>query len=169
MEPKEVIEVFRRNVAEHYFDINGRASRKEFWYFILATVVVSIAAWFIDQILNTGLLRPLVGLALLLPTAALAARRLQDTGRTKMLALLWLIIAVAMQILALVTVFGIGTSGYGYGYGFGVAAAMFGMLTGLVGLVWLAISAVLIYFCVQPGAKGPNRYGPDPLENPSAA
>src|SRR5258708_1545055 len=76
-----VLEIFRRNVTEHYFDMSGRVSRPEFWYFILGCFVASLAAAIIDAIARTGLLVSVVGLALLLPLAGIGARRLQDTGK----------------------------------------------------------------------------------------
>lgn len=173
MEPKEFVEIFRRNITEHYFDMSGRVSRKEFWYFVIASVVVMIAASLIGGILSTGLLRPLVSLALILPMAGIGARRLQDTGRNKSLIWIWLGLTIAMQVLAILMVFWWVGTGYGYGYGpygynpstFSVvgSAALFGGLTSLISLASLVISIVLIYFWAQPGTTGPNQYGPDPL------
>ena len=40
MDPQAIIENFRRNITEHYFDMNGRAAPQEFWFFILASFVV---------------------------------------------------------------------------------------------------------------------------------
>lgn len=173
MEPKEVIEVFRKNITEHYFDMNGRVCRKEFWYFVLASVVIGLAAAIVDTVLGTSLVRPLVSLALLLPTAGLGARRLQDIGRNKSLVWIWIGVSAAMQILAIVTVFMLmGSVGYGY-YAYGAAplfgtAVLLGGLTTLVGLATLALTVVLIYFWAQPGVKGENQYGPDPLASAPA-
>ena len=66
MDPQAVIEVFRRNVTEHYFDMQGRVRRQEFWYFILACVVVFVVAAILDAIIRTGLIAAILRLALIL-------------------------------------------------------------------------------------------------------
>jgi uncharacterized membrane protein YhaH (DUF805 family) len=155
MDPQAVIEVFRRNLTEHYFDLNGRVSRQEFWYFVLATFVVYIAAAIIDAVVHTGLLGAVVGLALLLPMTGLGARRLQDTGQNGSLIWVWTIASGIMQVIALLTAI----SGP-----FGVLAFLYMFLAvgWLISLVALVVSIALIYFWVQPGTVGPNAYGPDP-------
>jgi len=158
MDPQAVIEVFRRNLTEHYFDLSGRVSRQEFWYFVLATFVVYIAAAIIDAVIHTGLLSAVVGLALLLPMTGLGARRLQDTGQNGSLIWVWTI------IVGIGRVFGLLISLAGTVGGLGALYFLFtvGWLLMLIGLASLAISIVLIYFWVQPGNVGPNAYGPDP-------
>ena len=155
MDPQAVIEVFRRNLTEHYFDLNGRVRRQEFWYFVLATFVIYIAAAIIDAVVHTGLLGAVVGLALLLPMTGLGARRLQDTGQNGSLIWVWTIASGIMQVIALLTAI----SGP-----FGVLAFLYMFLAvgWLISLVALVVSIALIYFWVQPGTVGPNAYGPDP-------
>ena len=158
MDPQAVIEVFRRNLTEHYFDLKGRVSRQEFWYFVLATFVIYIVAAVIDAVIRTGLVGPIVGLALLLPMTGLGARRLQDTGRNGSLIWVWTIIVGVGRICALL---------FALTGPFGAPGALYflfamGSLLALVGLVALLISVALIYFWVQPGTVGPNAYGPDP-------
>lgn len=155
MDPNAVIEVFRRNLTEHYFDLKGRVSRKEFWYFVLASAVVYLAAYIVDMVIRTGLLVPLLGLALLLPMTGLGARRLQDIGRNGSLIWVWTISSVAMQVIGLL----VALSGpFGLLYFF----LAIGVLVSLVSLVVLGISLVLIYFWVQPGSPAANEYGPVP-------
>ena len=103
MDPNAVIEVFRRNVTEHYFDLKGRVGRQEFWYFVLASFVVYVAAAIVDAVIRTGLLVPLVALALLLPMTGLGARRLQDVGRNGPLMWVWTISFGVMQLIGLLT------------------------------------------------------------------
>ncbi len=156
MDPNAVIEVFRRNLTEHYFDLKGRVSRQEFWYFVLASVVVYIAAAIVDSILRTGLLVPLLALALLLPMTGLGARRLQDVGRDGSLIWIWTICSVAMQLIGLLAALSgpLGSLGFLY---------FFFSIGWLISLVALVASIALIYFCVQPGDAGPNAYGPAPV------
>ena len=80
MDPQAVFENFRRTVSEHYFDMNGRVGRSQFWYFVLAYMVLAIAAAILQNIIFLPVLG-LYHLALLLPCAGMGARRLQDIGR----------------------------------------------------------------------------------------
>jgi uncharacterized membrane protein YhaH (DUF805 family) len=156
MDPKEIIEVFRRNVMEHYFDMSGRVSRKEFWYFVLACVVLYLGAAIIGSILFSGLLTSLLGLALLLPTMGMGARRLQDIGRNGQLMWVWAGVTLVMNLIGL---FGAITGPFG-ALGFLVFFLSIGWI---ISLAMLVLSVVLIYFWVQPGTAGPNEFGPDPL------
>ena len=158
MDPQAVIEVFRRNLTEHYFDLKGRVGRQEFWYFIIACVVVYLAAAIIDSVIRTGLLMPLIALALLLPTTGLGARRLQDTGRNGSLVWVWALISVVTQVFALMTFMAGPYGAVGAWY----FILTLGWLILLINLAMLAVSIALIYFWVQPGTVGPNEYGPDP-------
>ena len=60
-----------------YADFTGRASRSEFWWFMLFTVLAGAAAGIISQYVSA-----LFYLATLLPSVAVATRRLHDTGRS---------------------------------------------------------------------------------------
>ena len=77
-----------------YADFNGRAARPEFWWFMLAQIVVLLIAGMIS-----GLLEALVSLGLLLPGLAVGARRLHDIGKSGWLQLLWLVPFIGWAIL----------------------------------------------------------------------
>ncbi|MGC9954859.1 MAG: DUF805 domain-containing protein [Rhizomicrobium sp.] len=167
MDPQAVIEVFRRNVTEHYFDLKGRVSRQEFWYFVLASFVVGVAAAIVDAVIRTGLLGPLVGLALLLPLTGLGARRLQDIGRNGSLVWVWTISVVVLQAFSLLTALTLLASPLGALTSLYYLATL-ASLVSLISLVVLVISIILIYFWVQPGTAGANTYGPDPKAAPAS-
>ena len=87
-----------RTCLSKYVDFSGRARRSEFWWFALFTFLVGIVTGVIDSILGTdydnstgGLVNSLGSLALLLPSLAVAVRRLHDTGRSGWWILLGLI------------------------------------------------------------------------------
>jgi uncharacterized membrane protein YhaH (DUF805 family) len=65
-----------------YVQFGGRASRSEYWYWTLFSMLASIVASVIDVILGTGFISMIAGLALLLPGLAVSARRLHDIDRT---------------------------------------------------------------------------------------
>jgi uncharacterized membrane protein YhaH (DUF805 family) len=77
-----------------YADFKGRAARPEFWWFALATFVVS-------AVLNrvVPMLGALFSLAVLLPSLAVGARRLHDIGKSGWFLLLLLIPVIGWLVL----------------------------------------------------------------------
>ena len=65
-----------------YAKFSGRACRSEFWWFSLFETVLIVVAALADSALNTPVFTVVVLLALLLPSLAVAVRRLHDTGRS---------------------------------------------------------------------------------------
>lgn len=62
-----------------YVNFNGRASRPEYWWFFLFTVLLP---WFADIADPSKVGSIIVSIALLLPSLSVATRRLHDTGRS---------------------------------------------------------------------------------------
>lgn len=76
-------------VLKKYTVFSGRARRKEYWFFVLINTLISIMLGFVDGYLGfydpsvgIGMLSGVYALAVLLPSLAVAVRRLHDTGRT---------------------------------------------------------------------------------------
>ena len=66
-----------------YADFNGRARRKEFWYFILFFYILVFLAAFIGGALHIGLgLYYICVLACLVPSISVAVRRMHDVGKS---------------------------------------------------------------------------------------
>lgn len=91
-------------VLRKYAVFTGRAHRTEFWMFVLVNVAISIALSIVDVIIGTegdfgGLLSGLYGLAVLVPSLAVGARRLHDIGRTGWWQALLLIPLVGLIVL----------------------------------------------------------------------
>lgn len=149
MDPNAVVEVFRKNITEHYLDFQGRVRRQEFWYYILAYVVIYIVLAVVQSVFGTHVLTGLYSLGLLLPTLGLSVRRLHDTDRSGWWVLLG---AVPLVLLALLTSFAMMTGAY----------AMMFLTATLLPILSLAAAALLIYWYAQPGTAGQNQYGPDP-------
>jgi len=83
----------------NYFNFSGRALRSEFWFFMLFCVLVPIVGSVVDLFLFPTLAREGLGpivvisnLALLVPSIAVAARRLHDIDRTGW----WLLITLTI-------------------------------------------------------------------------
>jgi uncharacterized membrane protein YhaH (DUF805 family) len=72
-----------------YAVFSGRSRRKEYWYFVLFVVFISIVLSTIDGLFGTyhresgaGLLSTMFSLAVLIPSIAVSVRRLHDIDRT---------------------------------------------------------------------------------------
>lgn len=79
-------------VLKKVTDFDGRARRSEYWYFFLVNVLVSISFNVIGMALNgssfIGLLSMLYTLAVLVPSVAVAVRRMHDVGKSGWYALI---------------------------------------------------------------------------------
>ena len=123
----------------NYAYFSGRASRSEYWYWTLFTVIVGFALGFIEgalglymidpvlldpempeygEIGGLGLLSPIANLALFIPSLAMIWRRVHDVDKSGAWWFIWLTCVGAIVL-----------------------------------LVWAATK----------GTAGPNRFGPDPL------
>lgn len=76
---------------KNYAGFQGRARRKEYWMFFLFSTIFSIVVAILDSIVNlNSVLAGLYSLAILLPSLAVGARRLHDTGKSGW----WLLISL---------------------------------------------------------------------------
>ena len=71
----------------HYMDFNGRASRQQFWMFVLCYFIIACALAILGKFGSTmaslsNIVSILFGFALLLPSLAIGVRRLHDIGRS---------------------------------------------------------------------------------------
>jgi len=84
-----VIDNFKQVVTGKYADFTGRADRKEYWLFVLAMIVISLALGLLISIFAKvkllyivfAVLSGAVSLALLIPSLAVTVRRLHDIGK----------------------------------------------------------------------------------------
>lgn len=77
-----MIEWYKKVVLENYANFNGRARRAEYWWFFLANVIVSIVLQIIDSVIGIAVLGTIYSLAVLLPSIAVAIRRMHDVGKS---------------------------------------------------------------------------------------
>jgi len=85
-------------VLKQYADFNDRARRKEYWMFVLFNLIFSVIAMILDNVFGIALegigYGPLYGiylLAIILPSLAVAVRRLHDIGKSGWMILITLI------------------------------------------------------------------------------
>lgn len=74
---------------KNYAIFSGRVNRAQYWYFVLFYIVISIILALVDlflgtagDIADTGFFGGIFALASLIPTIAIATRRLHDIGRS---------------------------------------------------------------------------------------
>lgn len=122
-----------------YFDFRGRSRRKEFWMFVVATLLLVIVAGFVDGLLGYGSVQTAAGpgaygvsarsegpvsgllmLALVIPSLTVAIRRLHDADHRGW----WVLIGIVP----------------------------------LIG--WIIL---LVFYCTE-GTRASNRFGSDPKE-----
>ena len=67
---------------QNYGNFEGRASRAECWYFFLFNCIVAFTVGFIAGFTDVPALSTLYTLALLVPSWAVAVRRIHDVGKS---------------------------------------------------------------------------------------
>jgi uncharacterized membrane protein YhaH (DUF805 family) len=99
-------------VLKKYASFDGRAHRTEFWMFTLVNIIVGMILSILDVSIGTsgdfgGLLSGIYGLAVLVPSIAVGARRLHDIGRSGW----WLLIALIPLIGSIILIVWWATAG----------------------------------------------------------
>ena len=97
------------SVLTNWNNFSGRACRSEFWYFVLATFLVSIIISIIEiatgmvdiETGEMGIVSIIFSLLLFVPSLSVTARRLQDRGWSGWWQLLYLTIVGALVIIVL--------------------------------------------------------------------
>ena len=134
-----IFEAVRTCLFSKYLDFRGRASRAEYWWFVVFGVSVNVAA----AVAGIRPLSYLVTALLVVPQMAVTVRRLHDTDRSG-----WWLLLSAPNWLDFILEDQADSVGWFGGFGFFLVGAI--------------ASLVLFWFMVQKGDAGENRYGPDP-------
>ena len=133
---------------ENYAVFEGRASRSEFWWFLLASVIL---AFFVGLVAIPLTFIPnafyfIIGafvLAMFTPTLAVTVRRLHDTGLSA-----WWSLGFVLSVI--------------YDSGTLLGLPGFGTVLYPVGIAIRIYFVVLIVLMALPSNSGDNRYGADP-------
>lgn len=134
-----------------YFDISGRASRMEYWLFILFCMLILLVLFYIDSSLISVIL---FCLAIIIPSVTVGIRRYHDSGRSTNLYLLLALFSPLVLVVSVKTLF--------------ILSAMLVPANSIVVLVLISIFAFFhlsvagFVFLLLKGTKGPNNYGSDP-------
>lgn len=70
------------SALSRYATFSGRATRSEFWYFVLFNMIIAIGIAVAEYVLGTTFLSNIYSLAVLLPSLAVAVRRLHDVNKS---------------------------------------------------------------------------------------
>jgi uncharacterized membrane protein YhaH (DUF805 family) len=140
-----------KSVYSKYATFSGRASRAEYWYFFLFTIIAGAALSAIESTLATAF-----SIANLVPNLAVAVRRLHDTNRSGKLIVALILVEVVL-FLVIVVSFIAGISGAIGGNENVATGGGVGVLVGVALFVVLAI--YWIYLMAKRGDAGPNRFG----------
>lgn len=175
-----------RTCFRKYVTFSGRATRPEYWYFILFLFLGGIVASFIDgalfgtteeigftQDMTSGEITPsrevssdgpvsaLFSLATLLPMLAAGWRRMHDTGRSGLYLLYPILVWIGIFSFANL----VGATGPFFAGDF---AAAFSGVVGIILILSIIIAIlsplIVIWWLTRPTQPGPNTYGPNPNE-----
>ena len=96
-------EALRRGFR-NYAVFGGRANRGEYWWWVLATLLIGVGLDILDSIFfsfdaNVSLLSSTWSLATLIPSLALGARRLHDIDMSGWWQMIWLIPVVGWLLM----------------------------------------------------------------------
>lgn len=155
-----------RRCLRGYVRFGGRASRPEYWYFILFLILAQIGLGIVDTALfgsaengDAGPLGSLFSLAMLPPTLAAGWRRMHDTGRSGLFLLYPLIVIVGIMSFAGMTGALDALTGDAPVAGLD---GLFGIVLAL-SLVVLMISPLLVlWWLTRPSQPSANQWGPAP-------
>lgn len=149
-------------VLKKYADFSGRASRREYWWFVLFTTLASLILAVVDSALGTfndqagmGLLGGLYALLVLLPSIGVQIRRLHDVGRSGWW---WGGPLVGGPLAAA------GFSAYVITSGGLNGFSVWHWVFAITFLIWAIGGLIIFAFSLMKGVPGENRYGMNPLE-----
>ena len=180
-----------------YADFNGRSRRSEYWLWALFMFLLNAGLMIVQfavmgagagamhagqaseagagaamgTLMIVNLIKIVVFFGLLLPTIAVAVRRMHDINRTGW----WIIFPSVVSLIAVIVVFSLNGADFlqqiskmKSASSSGDTSAMINMLMTIMRIfLWvilptLAAKVVTFVFRVTEGTKGANRYGPDP-------
>jgi len=127
---------------------SGRAPRSEYWWWVLFIILGNFVSGFLDGIVlglgvgDGSIIGALFGLATLLPTIAVTARRLHDVNRSGW----WQVAPYGMLIVTAI-----------------MAAINAAILQTAAAIAAVVLLVALLVWLVRAGTTGTNGFGPDPL------
>ncbi len=104
-----MLEIYKKVVLKNYANFNGRARRKEYWMFFLASVIINFIFGIFESFLPFfKTVGGIYGLVVMLPAIAVAVRRMHDINKSG-----WFILIPIYNIILLATEGEKGSNQYG--------------------------------------------------------
>ncbi len=166
-----------RTCFSKYVTFSGRASRPEYWWFILFVVLASIAAGILDMMFfpamvtvdstvtdtgfsysaeSRGPFSIIFALGVFLPFLTAGWRRMHDTGRSGLYLLYPLIVMIGIGSFASLS--GVALSPTGSE----AVSGLFGLILILAYLVLMISPILVLWWLTRPSQPGENQFGPNP-------
>lgn len=143
-------ESIRTVLIEKPATFSGRATRTEYWWFflfsLLASVALSATVAAIAGLRAGDIANWIYAAVVLVPTLAVTARRLHDTDRSGW----WQVITIPADI---------------FFFLFEDASQFESASIWIVFVLTLAVSIIMIVWLASRGTEGPNRFGGDPKDS----
>lgn len=163
-----------RTCLSKYFSFSGRASRPEYWWFLLFVVIGSLVFTLLDGLLfgagaaagdSQGTLAPLWQLAMFIPLLASGWRRLQDAGRPGWYILLPMLVSLVSVVGLFLGIFSFGMIEQNVAdpetlRGPAVVLGLGGLFA--VAILQLVLTVLMLWWLTRPSEPGANAYGPAP-------
>ena len=154
-DPVTVLDAYK-NCFVKYFQLKGRANRKEYWSFVLMNVLIAIVLLLFGAV--GAILFTIYNIAVIIPGFTVFVRRCHDTNHSGWNAMLpFATTFLASFISGLFSGFertaGVLDESY---YTFSLT------VTSICGLAVIAVSVYIFYLTVKKGDAKENKYGPIP-------
>ncbi len=169
-----------RTCFAKYVIFSGRASRPEYWWFILFIVLGNFVAGVIDGVLfntvtteavvtdtgvrvaaeNNGPIGTIFALATFIPSISAGWRRMHDTGRSGLYLFYPVIVMIGIGTFAAFTGAMPSLDG-GIDYSFD---GITGLILIFASIVFIISPFLVIWWLTRPSQPGANEYGPNPRE-----
>ena len=166
-----------RTCFRKYVTFSGRATRPEYWYFVLFIILGSIVLSVVDGVLfgfetvpvsegefeidSDGPLASIFSLVTFIPILAAGWRRMHDTGRSGLYLLYPILVWVGIASFA-------GMIGATTSLAQGDFSSVFAGIGGIIVAISIVIAIlsplIVIWWLTRPTQPGPNTYGPNPNE-----
>lgn len=166
-----------RTCFQKYATFSGRASRAEYWWFVLFIVLAGLVSGALDGALfgtvtvetergqvtanADGPISFLAFLFTVVPFIAAGWRRMHDTGRSGLHLIYPLIVILGIGIFSS---FAGGLQAALSGSFAQAVSGLTGLILGIAGFIFLVSPLIVLWWLSRPSEPGANAYGPNPNE-----
>ena len=150
-----------KSVFSKYANFSGRASRSEYWYFILFNLIVSWGLYFVDDAISPErhVFGRIYALFVFIPGLAVMIRRLHDIGRNGLVFVFWHLLTFVLAMLSFFiltrdSILDLDSDSF-----FFIGLSLF-LCIDVIALIVLTI--IWIIWMFRDSQPGENQWGPNP-------